>query len=225
MLNDTPIVFVVHQDASVLASLQELIVGAGLCMQAFATAQDFLAQPRAASPSCLVLDVSLPDLSGLELQRRMATERVDMPLIFVTGCRHVPTTVQAMKAGALEFLTTPFESCDFKSAVQNALDRSRAVLAREAELRPLRERLGSLTARERDVLELVISGQLNKQVGGQLGISEFTVKAHRGRVMRKMGAESLPHLVGITKSLRLAVTPTLTGLNARSKASQVISFA
>jgi FixJ family two-component response regulator len=225
MPNATPIVFVVHPDASVLASLQELIVGTGLRMQAFGTAQDFLAQPRATAPSCLVLDVSLPDVSGLELQTRMATERVDMPLIFVTRCRDVPTTVQAMKAGALEFLTTPFEGCAFSDAVQNALDRSRAVLAREAELRPLRERLGSLTVRERDVLELVISGQLNKQVGGQLGISEFTVKAHRGRVMRKMGAESLPHLVGIAKCLRLAVTPSLPAINPRPKASQVASFA
>jgi FixJ family two-component response regulator len=200
----TPIVFVVDDDVSVRESLELLIRCAGWQPETFASAQDFLARPRAVVPSCLILDVRLPGLNGLDLQKRVAAERTDMPIIFITGHGDVPMTVQAMKAGAVEFLTKPFGDDVLLSAIRNALDRSRAALAREAEIRVLRDVYASLTRREREVMTLVVSGLLNKQVGGELGISEITVKAHRGQVMRKMKADSLPDLVSMAARLDLA---------------------
>jgi FixJ family two-component response regulator len=204
----TPIVFVVDDDVSVRESLELLIRWAGWQPETFASAHAFLARPRTAVPSCLVLDVSLPGLNGLELQQRVAVERTDLPIIFITGHGDVPMTVQAMKAGAVEFLTKPFGDEVLLRAVEQALERSQAALGREAGMRALRDRYASLSRREREVMALVVSGLLNKQVGGELGISEITVKAHRGQVMRKMNAESLPDLV--TKAAKLGVTSAPT---------------
>jgi FixJ family two-component response regulator len=198
-----PIVFVVDDDISVRESLELLFAEAGWQPETFASAQEFLARPRPECPSCLVLDFSLPDLNGLELQRRVAADRADMPIIFITGRGDIPMTVQAMKAGAVEFLTKPFSPDALLEAVQAALERSRVSLETRADLQELRERHQSLSRREREVMALVVRGQLNKQVGGALGISEITVKAHRGRVMRKMCARSLPELVNIAARLGL----------------------
>jgi FixJ family two-component response regulator len=203
----TPIVFVVDDDVSVRESLELLIRCAGWQPELFASAQEFLTCPQALVPSCLVLDVSLPGLNGLDLQKRVAVERTDMPIIFITGYGDVPTTVQAMKAGAVEFLTKPFSDDVLLSAIRQALERSRVALSHEAEMRALRDCYASLTPREREVMALVVSGLLNKQVGGELGISEITVKAHRGKVMQKMKADSLPALVNMAARLRLAVAP------------------
>jgi FixJ family two-component response regulator len=206
MSHPTPIVFVVDDDVSVRESLELLIQSAGWQPETFASAQEFLARPRLLAPSCLVLDVSLPDLNGLDLQQRIAPDRIDMPIIFITGYGDVPMTVRAMKAGAVEFLTKPFGDEVLLSAIRNALERSHTTLGDEAELRVLRDRYGSLSRREREVMALVVSGLLNKQVGGELGISEITVKAHRGRVMRKMQADSLADLVNMAARLRLSPT-------------------
>ncbi|MGH9826787.1 MAG: response regulator transcription factor, partial [Blastocatellia bacterium] len=187
---------------SVRESLELLIKCAGWQPETFASAQEFLARPRAFVPSCLVLDVSLPGLSGLELQKRVAVERTDMPIIFITGYGDVPMTVQAMKAGAVEVLTKPFSDDVLLEAIRQAIDRSRVALDREAEVRALRECYASLTPREREVMALVVSGLLNKQVGYELKISEITVKAHRGSVMRKMKADSLADLVKMSARLR-----------------------
>jgi FixJ family two-component response regulator len=200
----TPIVFVVDDDMSVRESLELLIDCAGWKSETFASAQEFLSRPRVLAPSCLILDVSLPDLNGLDLQKRIAADRIDMPIIFITGYGDVPMTVKAMKAGAVEFLTKPFSDDVLLSAIRNAIERSRAALGDEAQMRGLRDRYASLTARERDVMALVVSGKLNKQVGGELGISEITVKAHRGKVMRKMKADSLADLVTMAARLRPA---------------------
>ena len=199
----TPRVFVVDDDISVRESLELLIGEVGWQPVLFASAQDFLDHPRVLAPSCLVLDVSLPGLNGLDLQERVAAERPDMPIIFITGHGDVPMTVRAMKAGAVEFLTKPFGDEVLLTAIRNALERSRGALARDAEIQSLRDSYASLTHREREVMALVVSGRLNKQVGGELGISEITVKQHRGQVMRKMGARSLPDLV--TMSARLGL--------------------
>jgi FixJ family two-component response regulator len=203
----TPIVFVVDDDVSVRESLELLIRCEGWQPETFASAQDFLTQPRTLAPSCLLLDISLPDLNGLDLQKRVAVERTDMPIIFITGYGDVPTTVKAMKAGAVEFLTKPFSNEVLVSAVRQAIDRSRVVLSHEAELQALRDCYESLTHRERQVMTLVVSGLLNKQVGDELGISEITVKAHRGRVMQKMKADSLAELVKIAARLRIGRNP------------------
>ena len=203
----TPIVFVVDDDISVRESLELLIRCEGWQPQTFASAQEFLDRPRALVPSCLVLDVSLPGLNGLDLQNRIAAERTDMPIIFITGFGVVPKTVQSMKAGAVEFLTKPFNDEVLLGAVRQALERSRLVLGHEAELQALRDRYASLTSRERQVMALVVTGLLNKQVGGELGISEITVKAHRGKVMQKMKANSLPDLVKMSARLGLAAAP------------------
>src|ERR1700687_1817380 len=181
MSRDTPIVFVVDDDISVRESLESLIRFAGWQPETFASAQEFLAHPRVLAPSCLVRDVNLPDRNGLDLQKRVAADRIDMPIIFITGYGDVPMTVQAMKGGAFEFLTKPFGDEVLLSAIRNAIERSRAALGHETQMRALRDRQASLSRREREVMALVVSGLLNKQVGGELGISEITVKAHRGR--------------------------------------------
>jgi len=194
-------VFVVDDDISVRESLELLIGTAGWRAETFASAQEFLDRPRVLVPSCLVLDVSLPGLNGLELQERVTRERTDMPIIFITGYGDVPMTVRAMKAGAVEFLTKPFGDDVLLNAIWHAIERSKVVLDQEAEAALLRARYASLTRREREVMALVVSGLLNKQVGGELGISEITVKAHRGQVMQKMRAKSLADLVTIAAHL------------------------
>jgi FixJ family two-component response regulator len=203
-----PIVFVVDDDISVRESLELLIADAGWRPELFASAQEFLARQRPRCPSCLVLDLGLPDLNGLELQRRIAGDRIPMPIIFVTGRGDIPTTVQAMKAGAVEFLTKPFAPEVLLSAIQNALERSRGALGEEATLQALRDRYQSLSGREREVMALVVRGRLNKQVGGELGITEITVKGHRGRMMHKMRAKSLPELVNMAARLGVATADT-----------------
>jgi FixJ family two-component response regulator len=197
----TPVVFVVDDDVSVRESLELLIQASGWRAETFGSAREFLARPRSTVPSCLLLDVALPDLNGLDLQKRVVAERSDLPIIFITGCGDVFMSVQAMKAGAVEFLTKPFDDEILLSAIEQALERSRRALERDAKVRALRESYASLTPREREVMALVASGLLNKQVGGELGISEITVKAHRGQVMRKMKADSLPALVNMVARL------------------------
>jgi FixJ family two-component response regulator len=207
MSRDTPVVFVVDDDISVRESLESLIRFAGWQPQTFASAQEFLSRPRVFVPSCLVLDVTLPDLNGLDLQKRIATDRIDMPIIFITGHGDVPMTVRAMKAGAVEFLTKPYGDAVLLSAIQQALECSYAALRREAEMRSIQESYASLSRRERQVMALVVRGLLNKQVGCELGISEITVKAHRGKVMRKMKADSLADLVNMAAKLRIDPAP------------------
>jgi FixJ family two-component response regulator len=204
-----PIVFVVDDDVSVRESLELLIKTAGFRPETFASAQEFLSHPHPPVPCCLVLDLTLPGLSGLELQKHLA-ERTDMPIIFITGHGDVPMTVQAMKAGAVEFLTKPFKDDVLLDAIRSAIDHSRTALRLDSEMRLLRKRYESLSPREREVMALVVSGLLNKQVGGELGISEITVKAHRGQVMRKMKADSLPDLVTMAARLGLRSASTLT---------------
>ncbi|MGA3091423.1 MAG: response regulator [Terriglobales bacterium] len=208
VLDGRPIVFVVDDDISVRESLELLIRCEGWQPETFASGQEFLARPRALVPSCLVLDFSLPGLNGLELQRRVAVERGDMPIIFITGYGDVPITVQAMKAGAVEFLTKPFRDHALVSAIRSALERSRVAISHEAEVRVLRDLCASLSRRERQVMALVVSGLLNKQIGGRLGISEITVKAHRGKVMQKMKADSLADLVRM--AARIPPAPAAT---------------
>ena len=198
----TPVVFIVDDDLSVRESLQSLVRSAGWQAETFASAKDFLARPRVVAPSCLVLDVQLPDLSGLDVQQRVV-DRIDLPIIFITGYTDVPITVRAMKAGAIEFLTKPYRSDVVLDAIQNAFERSRAALGRQAKMTSIRDHYASLSRREREGMALVVSGLLNKQVGGELGISEITVKAHRGNVMRKMRAESVPDLVRMAASLEI----------------------
>ena len=205
---DTPVVFVVDDDISVRESLELLIRHAGWQPECFASAQEFLARPRLLGPSCLVLDVGLPDLDGLELQRRIAHDRLDVPIIFITGYGDIPMTVRAMKAGAVEFLTKPFSDEVLLSAISSAIERSRALLGSEAETRRFRDAYASLSHREQQVMALVVSGMLNKQVAAELHISEVTVKAHRGKVMRKMEANSLADLVKIAARLGLARATT-----------------
>jgi FixJ family two-component response regulator len=201
---DKPIVFVVDDDISVRESLELLIEVAGWQPETFASAEEFLAHPPTTTPSCLVLDVSLPALNGLELQKLISGDRVDMPIIFITGHGDVPMTVQAMKAGAVEFLTKPFDDEVLLSAIRYAIKRSAAVLDDQAEVRMLRNRYKSLTSRQQEVMRLVVTGLLNKQIALKLGISEITVKAHRGKAMQKMRVDSLADLVRIAARLGLA---------------------
>ena len=200
---NSPIIFVVDDDISVREALGALIRLEGMEVQTFSSAQDFLAHPRTSAPSCMILDVSLPGLNGLELQKRISSEHRDMPIIFVTGYGDIPMSVQAMKAGAVEFLTKPVADQVLLNAIRNAVDRSRAVLARDEDLRSLKERYAQLTPREREVMAQVVVGSMNKQIAAELGISEITVKAHRGCVMRKMNADSLAELVMMASRLRL----------------------
>ena len=201
----TPVVFIVDDDVSVRESLELLVRSEGWEPELFASAQEFLARPRSHVPSCLVLDVNLPDLNGLDLQKRVAADRIDMPIIFITGYGDVPMTVRAMKAGAIEFLTKPFGNDVLLTAIRNAIGRSQAALDFEEGIRSLRQRYTTLSSREREVMALVVSGKLNKQVGGELGISEITVKAHRGHLMGKMNADSFADLVRMAAALDLRV--------------------
>jgi FixJ family two-component response regulator len=198
---------VVDDDVSVREALESLIRCEGWEPQTFASALEFLARPRALVPSCLVLDISLPGLNGLDLQKQVAVERPDVPIIFITGHGDVPKTVQAMKAGAVEFLTKPFSDDVLLNAIRQAVERSESALGRAAEMQIPRDRYASLTSREREVMALVASGLLNKQVGAELGISEVTVKAHRGRMMQKMKADSLADLVNMAARLGVARAP------------------
>jgi FixJ family two-component response regulator len=205
MAQERPTVFVVDDDISVRESVESLVQSAGWEPEVYASAQEFLSRPRALGPSCLILDVNLPDLNGLELQTRVVADRTDLPIIFITGYGDVPMTVRAMKGGAVEFLTKPFEDSALLAAIEQAIERSRAALDLEQGLRVLRARHAKLSRREREVMSLVVSGLLNKEIGSELGISEITVKAHRGKVMRKMEAQSLAELVTMAAELHLPV--------------------
>jgi len=202
--NTSPTVFVVDDDISVREALEFLIRDAGWQVETFTSAEEFVNRPREFVPSCVVLDISMPGLNGLDLQKRLAVNRPDMPIIFLTGNADIPMTVQAMKAGAVEFLTKPFSDGTLLSAVSKAIARSAALIARDAELRALRARYARLSSREKEVMALVVLGKANKEVANELGISEITVKAHRGSMMRKMDAGSLAELVKQAARLRLS---------------------
>jgi FixJ family two-component response regulator len=195
------IVYVVDDDFSVREAIKSLIRSVGLRVETFGTAQEFLKSARPDAPGCVVLDVRLPGLSGLDLQRELAANGINLPVIFITGHGDIPMSVRAMKAGALEFLTKPFRDQDLLDAIQQALERDRGARQQRLETAELRERFDSLTAREREVMGLVVSGLLNKQIAGELGTSEVTIKIHRSQVMKKMGAGSLAELVRMTEKL------------------------
>ena len=224
MSHAAPVVFVVDDDVSVRKSLQLLIGSEGWEAETFASAQEFLASPRVVAPSCLVLDVTLPDINGLELQKRVAVDRADMPIIFISGHGDVPMTVQAMKAGAVEFLTKPLSSDALLSAIRHAIERSETAHRSETEIRTLRDCYALLSPRERQVMALVASGLLNKQVGGELGISEITVKAHRGNVMRKMRADSLADLVNMAAKLGIESARKGRRATERSRDPEMVSL-
>jgi FixJ family two-component response regulator len=208
------IVFVVDDDLSIREAIKSLVRLEGLRVETFATAQDFLRRERPDLPGCVVLDVELPGLSGLDLQRELAAHGIKLPIIFITGYGDIPMSVRAMKAGATEFLTKPFRDQDLLDAIQQALERDREARRHSKEIAELRKRFDALTSREREVMNLVVGGWLNKQIGFELKISEITVKIHRGRVMGKMGAQSLAELVRMTERLEL---PTVTDQSAKTK--------
>ena len=208
------IVFVVDDDLSIREAIQSLVSLEGLRVETFASAQDFLRRNRPDLPGCVVLDVELPGLSGLDLQRELAAHGITLPIIFITGYGDIPMSVRAMKAGATEFLTKPFRDQDLLNAIQQALERDRAARQHSSEIAELRERFDVLTSREREVMSLVVAGWLNKQIGFELGISEITVKIHRGRVMGKMGAQSLAELVRMTERLEI---PTAKDRSAKTR--------
>ena len=210
MSQASPVVFVVDDDVSIRESLEALLQKAGWCVETFDSALKFLARPPVVVPNCLVLDIALPGLNGLDLQKQMVVERPGMPIIFITGQGDIPMTVQAMKTGAIEFLTKPYKGDVLLQSIKSAVDRSKALLGREEETQKLKARYADLTSRERDVMSLVVVGLLNKQVGSRLGISEITVKKHRGNAMRKMKAESLVELATMAKRLRLPQAPSQT---------------
>jgi FixJ family two-component response regulator len=210
LANAEPIVFVVDDDISVRKSFESLIIRGGWQIETFAYAHQFLARPRPVVPSCLVLNVTLPDRNGLDVQKRVAVERPNTPIIFITAQPDVYTSVQAMKAGAVEFLIKPFDDNILLGAIQEGLKRSCAALSRDREMRALRNSYARLSHREQQVMDLVVSGLLNKQVGGELGISEITVKAHRGQVMQKMKADSFADLVRMAMKLRSERHPVIT---------------
>ncbi len=214
MKDANAIVFVVDDDPSIREAIKSLIRLEGLRVETFGTAQEFLRTERPDLPGCVVLDVELPGLSGLDLQRELATHGIKLPIIFITGYGDIPMSVRAMKAGATEFLTKPFRDQDLLDAIQQALERDRAARQHSREIAELRRRLDALTSREREVMSLVVTGWLNKQIGFELKISEITVKIHRGRVMNKMGAQSLAELVRMTERLEL---PTARGQSAKTK--------
>jgi len=202
------IVAIVDDDLSFREGVSSLIRAAGWKVETFASAEEFLARPRAEAPSCLLLDLQLPDLSGLDLQKRMAEGDLDVPIVFITGHGDIPASVQAMKAGAVEFLTKPFDKEQLFLAIAEAMERDRANRRRHADMEALRARYESLTRREQEVMQQVVSGLLNKQVAAELDISEFTVKVHRGQVMRKMHANSLADLVRMAEKLGIRSSPT-----------------
>jgi len=210
MQESDAIIAIVDDDPSVRKGLQRLIRSMGWRAESFASAQEFLARPRTEAPSCVVLDLQLPGLSGLDLQKQMAEAGLETPIVFLTGHGDIPASVQAMKAGAIEFLTKPVEEQDLLRAIQEAIERDRRTREEHAELRGLRERYESLTAREQEVMRQVISGLLNKQIAGDLQITEDTVKFHRGHIMRKMGADSLPDLVRMAENLGIRSHKRLT---------------
>jgi FixJ family two-component response regulator len=215
VLNTAPTVFVVDDDISVRESLEFLIRDEGWQVETFSSAEEFINCPREFHPSCLVLDITMPGLNGLELQKRLTVDRPDMPIIFLTGSADIPTTVQAMKAGAAEFLTKPFSDSTLLSAVSNAIVRSKALIARYNEVRALRTRYARLTSREREVMTLVVLGRTNKGIASELGISEITVKAHRGSMMQKMRADSVAQLVHQAQAFR--TTPGASCLDTDGK--------
>ena len=202
----SPVIAIVDDDPSVREGLESLIRSAGLRAKTFGSAQEFLANRGAEAPSCLILDLQLPGLSGLDLQMRMAEADLEIPIVFLTGHGNIPASVQAMKAGAIEFLTKPVEEADLLRAIQEAIERDRRIRQQHAEIHDLQSRYDTLTAREREVMQQVISGLLNKQVAAELNITEFTVKIHRGQVMRKMRADSLADLVRMAEGLGIRTT-------------------